>query len=187
MKRMIQIIVTALALGVAACAAGAQQAPPPAKAEPAKPKAKKVWSNEDVTSLRHPADVYEEKKRKQAEEEAAKAKQQSAPGKAAPQSSGEKAASPADAYLPKTVEEAEKRIAEKREEIQFQTEYIERLRDAVANADSDLARAALQKKLDGFIALLNEANAELKTLEGRLQELKAKAEAPKPPGVPPQK
>ena len=73
MNRIIRVLATASALLLMTCAASAQQVPP-AKTTPAKPKVKKVWTNEDVNNLRQPSDVYEEEKRKQAEEAAAKQK-----------------------------------------------------------------------------------------------------------------
>ena len=85
MKRTMQLLISASALCIFACAAGAQQAPPP-KTEPPKPKAKRVWTNDDVTSLRQPSDVYEEEKRLKAEEAAAaKTKEKPATGDAAAQ------------------------------------------------------------------------------------------------------
>jgi hypothetical protein len=178
MKSLMKILISASALCVFACAAGAQQAPPP-KAEPAKPKAKKVWSNDDVTALRQPSDVYQEEKRQQAEE-AAKAKEKAAAGAAA----AEKPASREDKILPKTLEEAEKRVAGKLYEIEQENEYIERLRSELAEATTDAARAAHQKRLDAAIALLEESNAELKKIDGRLQELRSNPPAPAQPAAP---
>jgi len=177
MKRTIQLLISASALCVFVCAAGAQQAPPP-KTEPAKPKAKRVWTNDDVTTLRQPSDVYEEEKRQQAEE-AAKAKEKAAAGGAAAQ----KPASREDKILPKTLEEAEKLVAGKLYEIEQENEYIERLRSEFAEATTDAARAAHQKRLDAAIALLEESNAELKKIDGRLQELRSNPPAPGQPAA----
>jgi predicted translin family RNA/ssDNA-binding protein len=178
MKRTMQLLISALALCVLVCAAGAQQAPPP-KTEPAKPKAKRVWTNDDVTNLRQPSDVYAEEKRQQAED-AAKAKEKAAAGGAAAQ----QPASREDKILPKTLEEAEKRVAGKLYEIEQEQEYIDRLRGESADATTDEARAAHQKRLDAALALLEESRAELKKIDARLQEFRANPPAPAPAAAP---
>jgi chromosome segregation ATPase len=167
MKRTMQLLISASALFILVCAAGAQQAPPP-KTEPAKPKAKRVWTNDDVTTLRQPSDVYEEEKRQQAEE-AAKAKEKAAAGGVA----APKPVSREDKILPKTLDEAEKRVAGKVYEIGQEQEYIERLRSEFAEAKTDEARAAHQKRLDAALALLEESQGELKKIDARLQEFRA--------------
>ena len=175
MKRTIRFLISASALCIFACAVGAQQAPPP-KTDPAKPKAKKVWTNDDVTTLRRPSDDYEEAKRKQAEEaaKAAQAKEKAAPGEAAVP----KPMSREERILPKTLEEAEKRVAGKAYEIGQEQEYIERLRSELAEATTDAARAAHQKRIDAALALLEESQAELKLIDTRLQEFRANPPAP---------
>jgi len=179
MKRTIQFLISASALCIFACAVGAQQAPPP-KTEPAKPKAKRVWTNDDVTALRQPSDVYEEEKRLKAEEAAAKAKEKPAAGETATQ----KPMSREERILPKTLEEAEKRVAGKAYEIGQEQEYIERLRSEFAEATTDAARAAHQKRIDAALALLEESQAELKLIDARLQEFRANPPAPAPPAAP---
>ena len=179
MKRTMQLLISASALCVLVCAAGAQQAPPP-KTEPAKPKAKKVWTNDDVTTLRQPSDVYEEEKRMKAEEEAAKAKEKPAAGDAAAQ----KPMSREERILPKTLEEAEKLVAGKLYEVEQEQEYIDRLRSEFAEATTDAARAAHQKRLDAALALLEESQAELKKIDARLQEFRANPPAPAAPADP---
>lgn len=176
MKRTMQLLISASALCLFACAAGAQQAPPP-KTDPAKPKAKRVWTNDDVTTLRQPSDVYAEEKRLKAEEAAAKAKEKPAAGGAAAQ----KPVSREDKILPKTLEEAEKRVAGKVYEIEQEQEYIERLRSEFAEATTDEARAAHQKRLDAALALLEESQSELKKIDARLQEFRANPPAPAAP------
>ncbi len=180
MKRTMQVLMSASALCFLVCAVGAQQAPPP-KTEPDKPKAKKVWTNDDVTTLRRPSDDYEEEKRKQAEEaaKAAQAKEKAAPGEAAAQ----KPISREERILPKTLEEAEKRVAGKLYEIEQEQEYIERLRSELAEATTDAARAAHQKRIDAAIAVLEESRAELTKIDARLQEFRANPPAPAQPGA----
>jgi len=176
MKRTMQLLISASALCIFACAAGAQQAPPP-KTDPAKPKAKRVWTNDDVTTLRQPSDVYEEEKRLKAEEAAAKAKEKPA----AEGTAAQKPMSREERILPKTLEEAEKRVAGKLYEIGQEQEYIERLRSEFAEAKTDEARAAHQKRLDAALALLEESQEEFKKIDARLQEFRANPSAPTAP------
>jgi hypothetical protein len=179
MKRTMQLLISASALCIFACATGAQQAPPP-KTEPAKPKAKRVWTNDDVTTLRQPSDVYEEEKRLKAEEAAAKAKEKPA----AEGTAAQKPMSREERILPKTVEEGEKLVAGKLYEIEQEQEYIDRLRSEFAEAKTDEARAAHQKRLDAAIALLEESQGELKQIDARLQEFRANPPAPAPTAAP---
>ncbi len=178
MKRMIQALVTVSALLLLTCAAGAQQAPPP-KQEPAKPKVKKVWSNDDLDTLRRPADAFEDEKRKKAEDEAAQAKQKAAADKDAGAKKEEK-----PDYLPKTVEEAEKQLAGKRYEIGQQYEAIDLVKQEMAQAKTDESRAAFQKRIDQLMATLDEAVVEMKAIDVRLTELKSKPPAPAKPEPP---
>jgi chromosome segregation ATPase len=167
MKGKMQFLIAASALCLA-MAANAQQAPP-SKTEPAKPKAKKVWTNDDVTTLRQPSDIYEEGKRKQADEAAAKASQKAATS----QSPADKQKPKPKDYLPKTAEEAEKRVAAKQYEIGQQHESIDRAKQEQAEATSDEARAGFQKRIDALTAALDESIAEMHALDGRKQELKS--------------
>lgn len=185
MKWMIRCMTTAVALLLLTCATAAQQAPPapPAKTTPDKPKVKKVWTNDEVTTLRKPSDEYEEAKRKQAEEEA-KAKQKEVADKTAPQSADEKQKNKPEDFLPKTVEDAEKMIAAKQYEISQQYEAIDLVKQEMANAKSDASRAAFQKRIDQLTATLEESVAEMKAVDARLKELKAKAPAPAKPPTP---
>jgi uncharacterized coiled-coil protein SlyX len=155
---------------VLACAAGAQQAPAP-KPEPPKPKAKKVWTNDDVSTLRRPVDDYEDAKRKLAEDAAAK--QQAAAAKSASRSGAEKPADKPKDYLPKTVEEAEKRLAAKQYEIGQQYDAVDLVKKELAQAPNDASRAAFQKRIDTLNATLEESIAEMHQIDARLQELKA--------------
>jgi hypothetical protein len=182
MKRMIRFLTTATALLVLTCAAAAQQTPPP-KTEPAKPKVKKVWTNDEVIDLRKPSDVYEQEKRMQAEE-AAKAKQKAEADKAAPQTADDKQKDKPVDYLPKTVEDAEKLAAAKQYEIGQQYEAIDLVKQELAQAKTDESRAAFQKRIDQLTATLEESVAEMKAIDARLKELKAKAPAPPKPPTP---
>lgn len=177
-KMPAMIVLSALLM---VCAAGAQQAPP-SKTEPAKPKAKRVWTNEDVGTLRKPVDEFEDAKRKQAEEEAAKQKADAT--KPAQQTPGEKPAPKPEDFLPKTVEEAEKTLAAKQYEIEMQYEAIELVKKEQAQATTDESRAAFQKRIDTLTATLEEAIGEMRAVDARMKELKSKPPAPPKPAAP---
>ncbi|MBI1750807.1 MAG: hypothetical protein HY234_05880 [Acidobacteria bacterium] len=181
MNRIRLLVSGTLALFVFVLApAGAQQPSQLSQAEKPKPAAKRVWSNDDLESVRKPWDEFADQKR--AADEAARVAAQ-APAKAAPAPVAESKTAGTDAFLPKTVDEAENRIAEKREEIQFQMESIDRTREEYSKASSDQSREALKKKLGSMTTDLDEAIAELKALDRRLHELKAKTreQPPQPP------
>jgi hypothetical protein len=162
----------------------AQQPPPPAKQAP---KAKKVWTNDDLIELRRPVDRYEDAKDKaekiaKAQEVLEKDKAAQKPGApAAP--AAEKEKSPDD-WLPKTVEECEKAIAAKKEEIENQKKRIENTQLILGSATTEGARESLQKRLDGEQAALKEAEEELEKLEAHLEKLNAAPPAPPKPDQP---
>lgn len=177
MKCLRQILIAAAAFLILGFAASAQQAPP-TKSPPAKPKAKRVWTNDDVGTLRKPVDEYEDAKRKQADEEAAK---KAEAAKTAAETPGEKPAPKPEDFLPKTVEEGEKRVAAKQYEIEMQYEAIELVKKEQAEATTEESRAAFQKRIDTLTATLEEAIGELRATDARLKELKSKPPAPPKP------
>jgi chromosome segregation ATPase len=173
-----------LALAVACLLAlplAAQQPPPapPSKQQPAR-KAKKVWTNEDLIELRRPSDKYIDEKEKA--EKIARAQEILEKEKAA-QKPGQPAAEKeqADDWLPKTVEECDKLIAEKKKEIEFQKERIEQTRMLVESASNENAREALTKRLNEEQAALKEAEDELAKLEEHLEKLLAAPPKPEKP------
>jgi glutaredoxin 2 len=124
-------------------------------------------------------DEYEEKKRAEAEAEAkAKAEADKKTDKPA-EAQKDKKEDP-DAWLPKTVEECEKLISDKFEEIEFQKKGVSQAREDWVNA-TDETREARKKKLDEMEALLAEAEEELSKLKTHLEKLKA---APPPAKTP---
>ncbi|HWQ03144.1 MAG TPA: hypothetical protein VNL38_01570 [Candidatus Nitrosotenuis sp.] len=159
----------------------AQQPPPPAKQAP---KAKKVWTNDDLIELRRPADKYEdakEKAEKIARAQEALEKEKAGQKPAAPAApAAEKEKSPDD-WLPKTVEECEKLIAAKKEEIENQKKRIENTRMILDAATTENAREVLQKRLAEEQANLKEAEEELELLEAHLEKLNATPPKPEKP------
>lgn len=154
----------------------AQQPSGESQKESAKPKAKKVWTGEDLRQLRTPADDYAAQK--QAPEQAATA-QAGNSEKAAPAKKEQPATR--DPYIPpKNIQEAESRLAAKREEIRNQQESIRRAREEYLNATHELIRQDMKKRIDRFSADLKEAEAHLRLLEAGLAELKSKPQPQQP-------
>lgn len=176
MKRTMPLIIAALCL---AGAAGAQQAPP-SKTEPAKPKTKRVWTNEDIGTVRTVSDEYADKKAAEAE----KAKQAQTTAAANPSAPTKPAAKKEKDYLPTSLPEAEKRLAAKQYEIDQQYEAVDRVKKEQEQATTPEARAAFQKRIDVLTATLEESVAEMHALDARVQELKANAPASAQPAAP---
>ncbi len=71
----------------------------------------------------------------------------------------------------------EARITEKREEIRNQVKLIQRKGEEYLNEREELTREVLKNKIELLTRDLDDAEAELKLLEARLQELKAKGQS----------
>lgn len=180
------------ALGLATTAPAQQPPPPKPASEQEKPKppakkAKKVWTGEDLQDLKRPWDEHEEKKAaaQAAAKEAAEKERKAGEKTEAP--AAEQKPEEAAFNAPTTVEEAEKRIAEKYEEIGFQTDKIRQTREQYFAERDDRIRADIEKQIARLNADLEAAQAELVLLEQSLKDLKAKAPAAPPaksPGQP---
>ncbi len=148
----------------------AQQPSGGSEKESSKPKPKKVWTGDDLLPLRTPADNYAT--RKQAAEGTATGQQDSSE-KVAPTKTEQPANR--DLYIaPKNIQEAQSRLADKREEIRNQQDSIRRAREEYLNETNELIRQDLKKRIDRFTADLKEAEAHLRLLEASLAELKSK-------------
>lgn len=180
---------TALALAatlalIAPAAAMAQQqtqpAPQKAKEQP-KPKAKRVWNEDDVKELRKPWDQPEEEKKAEAAKPgAADAKPAAAEG-AKPE--GELTANDPDApVLPKTVEEADKMLEAKHEEVRAQQEVVAGLQRQLYDASESASREDMRAKVEKARLLLQQAQNEYKLIHSTREELKAKKEGKAPEG-----
>ena len=172
-----------LGLAPASFARQSQQPPPPAEKEKPKPpakKAKRVWTDEDVKDLRKPSDEYVEKKA--AAEQDAKDKEKAAAQKepAAKETKPAEPAAESSFIAPTTVEEAEKRITEKREEIKFAEDSVRQLREEYINEKNEQIREDLKGRLAKMEKNVEEAYADLELLEKSLKELKSKGSTPQP-------
>jgi len=155
-----------------------QSAPAPQPAKP-KPPAKRVWTDDDLASLRKPWDTYADEKGRA---------DQSASAQAKPE---EKAAAPQperpvtrDPYIvPKTADEAEERIANKRMEIGYQLEAMDPLRQELKSETNPAVRQIQLKKLGSMSVDLQEAETQLKLLQTDLEQLKSPSSAPTQPAA----
>lgn len=147
--------------------------PAPQAADPSAPKPKKVWTNDEVITLRSPADIY------QAEKEAQEAADAKAAIKKAELTKQVKEAGLTMA-LPSTPEETERQIKIKEERITSFQDTIDRLNKDLPNVPED-QQAGIQKQVDLFTGNLQKARLELRVLQDHLQELpKTPASAPPP-------
>jgi hypothetical protein len=150
------------------------QAPPQPEA-----KHKKVWTNDDVVSLRTPSDVYLAEKEVQ---EAAAA--EAAAKEAAKTKLGDVAG--ATEKLPTTVEETRKLIAAKDSQIDDDQQALDRYTAELPNEPAE-RKERMQEEIKRITAGLPKERSELKILQDHLEKLtKAQLnEARAPLAVPP--
>lgn len=135
-----------------------------------KSKDKKVWYNEDVAMLRVPDDMYAEPKRNP--EEANTAEKAVQKPSTATKTQAEQA--PAPAFVPpSTLEEAEKRLAAKQEEIRQKVELIENKRKEFLGAQDQEVVQTLTKEMEPALRDLNNAQAQVKLLEASIEQIKS--------------
>lgn len=163
-----------------------QQPPPPQNSQPSSPqialpeqtasKKHRVWTNDDVVSLRSPADTYlAEKEAQQAAhaEEAAKklalAKQMKEAG--------------VTLDLPSTSEETQRLIKAKQDQIRDFQDAIDRLNKDLPDALQD-RKPEIQKEIETFKGYLQKAQLELSVLQDHFQDL-AKTQPSETPPSPP--
>jgi hypothetical protein len=163
------ILASAAALGITAAAyaqSDPQKKTPPVKHAKPAPKPHKVWTDDEVGSLRSPADAYLGAKYSQADgaadsKEAAAVKPK--PHVAAPALSN-----------PKTVDDADKMIAWEKRDVDAQTEYVERLKNQIEEAPQE-DKERLKKVLQERIQILADTRGEMETLVQQKKELQKKA------------
>jgi hypothetical protein len=158
------------------------QPQPPQSSPPEQPtfKPKKVWTNEDVVSLRTPADAY------QAEKEAQAAAKAAAVAKEAAQAKLIKDAG-LTIKLPATAEETQRMIKTKEGEISDEQSGIERMNNELPSTPAD-QKAAVQKEIDRVTADLQKDRIELEVLQNHFQKLNktpANQSSPVQPPPPP--
>jgi len=154
------------------------QPPSPQIAPPEQPASKKhrVWTNDDVISLRSPADTYLVEKESQeaaaaevAAKKAALAKQINEAG--------------LTLNLPSTSEETQRMIKAKQDQIRDLQDGMDRLNKDLPDAPPD-RKPEMQKEIETFKGYLQKAQLELSILQDHLQDL-AKTQPSETPSAPP--
>jgi hypothetical protein len=149
---------------------------PPQPADPSAPKPKKVWTNDDVISLRSPADTY------QAEKEAQQAADTEAAVKRAELDKQIKQAR-LTVDLPPAAEETQRLIKSKQERIKELKDRLDLLNQGLADAPEN-QKAANQKQIEEFTGDSKKLQLEVKVLQDHLQSLAKTAPSEPPPAVP---
>jgi hypothetical protein len=169
-----------------------QPPPPPAPAQNAQPassptpqinelpvKRRKVWTNDEVVTLRTPTDNYlAEKEAKQAADAEAAAKE--AAIRAAIKSEKDQ---PLDIKLPATPEETEIMLKNTQEDVQEETVVLEKLHNELLDAPLE-QQAGKQKEIDHLTANIEILRRDVKALQEHLQTLRGKSAEKKPPAAP---
>ncbi|HXE34031.1 MAG TPA: hypothetical protein VN087_08975 [Verrucomicrobiae bacterium] len=160
-----------------------QTPPPPTPPENAQPasqptppavKQKKVWTEEDVISLRTPADNY------QVEKEAKEAAVKEAALRAA---ANPRKQPTLDSKLPATAEETEKMLKETQQYIQEETDALDKLHKDLLDAPTE-QQAQKQEEIDRVNRLLEASQRDLKALQEHLQTFHEKPQGEAPPVAP---
>jgi len=141
------------------------------------PKTKKVWTNDNIVSLRTPADIYQVEKESQ----------EAAAAQAAAEAEAKKGNEPGPTIaLPATAEDTQKLIQLKESQIEDEQTALERLIKDLPNTPED-KKAAMEKEIDRVASDLPVVRNELKMLHDHLDAL-AKAPLNEPtasPAAPP--
>lgn len=184
-KQLFGIIITAAVVSGTSLTATAQQqtsqtaAPQKQQVKSTPTKTAKVWSDDDLSSLRSPADAYKEEKEAQTAQAAAAAKP------AAPAKQGE---SPAwsKVWTIKTPDDAQKAIDWDNRDIAAQQQYADRLRNQLDTAPPD-QRDHLQQTLNHELEVIATTVKERDGITAQQKQLEKKSAAgTNAPATPPQ-
>jgi small-conductance mechanosensitive channel len=148
-----------------------KSSPAPAKNSSAPKKAHKVWTDDEVSTLRTPEDNYIEQK--QAAETAAAAAAAAQQAKSTPKSEKHVGAAPALSN-PKSPEDADRMIAWENRDVDAQQELIDKVRTQIEQASPE-TREALEKDLAKRIKMLNDTMKERDALATQKKELEKKS------------
>ena len=166
-----------------ACGALAQNPPAqPQSSESPRPKIKRIWTEDDLTPLRKPWELYLIEKEKKAEEERAARTAAEAAKKAAAKVKTQKpSATPAvgeeEAQAPETVRGLERRIADLQDKVDELEIKFQKAEQTFYESREDERDAATQAR-EAAASELESAHAELNLLEEKLRALKSAQTAP---------
>lgn len=144
-------------------------------AQPAAAKSPIVWTNDDVKTLRSPADIYTKEKEAQAAAAAAAAKQAAAAAKQAAAKPAPRGAPPALSN-PKTPEDADKMIAWENRDIAAEQQFVDELKQEAEQAPPD-QKDRLQRLLQQHIEELANTRKEMEGLVVKKKDLEKKPAA----------
>ncbi len=173
------ILASAAALGLSAPAlaqSDSQKKTPPAKQTKPAPKPHKVWTDDEVGSLRSPADAYAEAKEAQATQ-AGDAQQPGTANQTSTSAQAQKGVPPPTLTNPKSLEDADKMIAWENRDIAAQEEFLDKLKQEIDEAPAD-QKERLTKLLAQRTQVLASTRNELKNLQTKKRELEKKPAAP---------
>ena len=166
------ILATAAALGLSApsfAQSNSQKKTAPAKQAKPAPKAHKVWTDEEVGSLRSPADAYAEASERQ-NAQAGDAQQPGTANQTSTPAQAQKGVPPPTLTNPKSLEEADKMIAWENRDIAAQEEFLDRLKQQINEAPEG-QKERLTKLLAQRTQVLANTRNELKNLQTKKREL----------------
>lgn len=145
-----------------------RNAPPAKQSKPTK-KPPKVWTEEDLGSLRTPADAYAEAKDRQAGTTVG-AQQPEAGNQTLTPRQPQKGVPPPTLTNPKSLEDADKMIAWENRDIAAQEEFLEKVKQEIDEAPAD-QKERLTKLLKERTQILANTRNELRNLETKKREL----------------
>jgi hypothetical protein len=164
------------ATGTSSLAQDAQDAkssPAPAKDSSPAAKKHKVWTDDEVSTLRTPEDNYVEQQQAAEAAAAAAAAAAAQQAKSTPKSEKHVGAAPALSN-PKSPEDADRMIAWENRDVDAQQEFIDKVRTQVEQATPE-TREALEKDLAKHIKMLENTKKERDALVTQKKELEKKA------------
>lgn len=134
----------------------------------------KVWTDDNIDSVRTPSDVYQaqEQKEKEAQQQAAAAKQAAAASQsqAAPESLGQ-------LPHPKTVHEADTIIAQKKQLLASQQDYLKQVQQQLNDPSvTGLDRTRLEWRLKSHTITAQNTQSQVTQLEAQREALAKKAD-----------
>ena len=169
------VAATAVALGfsLGANAQSASEKPTPRKRQKPAAKTHKVWTEDNISAVRTPADMLIEAKDSQESDAASK---QAAALSETTSSDPAKPARTAPLASAKSVDDADAKIAWEQRDIQGQRETIDRLQQQLATASPD-EREHLQKLIEQHKQYMAETQEEMESLIAQKKALQAKPAA----------
>jgi hypothetical protein len=163
------ILASASAIGLAAPARAQSDAgTTPAKQRKATAKTHKVWTEDDLATVRKPADAYADKEA--AQTQAAAQPQGADATKQASDSKPDKPPKVAPLAHANSVDDADKKIAWEERDIQGQEETIARLQEEFGQASPD-RKERLQQLIEQHKQILEDVRKELAGLQAQRKQL----------------